>query len=303
MPGDHHQSAPARVSPRALIAAALAVFVLGGSPAPARAFTIYMTCQPAGDGTPQAGCTPLPLRWFQRPHLTYRIATTAPEEVPADAIAGLTRRGFDAWTDSFCDLLPRVELAGTVDVTLPTAPTDIRAAPDNVVVFIRDAAVWAQLGNSPSWIAITKISHNSDTGEIVDADILVNDGDYTFTIAERVKSGEVDFLSMFTHEAGHFFGLDHSTDPSATMFATYTVAAADAKDAASLASDDQLGACTLYTNVPVHVDPPPDGGLGCAGAGGDPLGAAGGAVALLALMRWRARWRAPRRRGSRRELM
>lgn len=292
MPSDHPESPPARVS---VVAALLAVFALAESGAPARAFTIYMTCQPAADGTPAKGCTPLPLRWFQRPRLTYRIATTVPEEVSVDLLAGLTRRGFDAWTDSFCGLLPEVELVGTADVTLATAPTDIRSAPDNLVVFIRDSNAWQQMGNSPSWIAITKISHNSDTGEIVDADILVNDGDYTFTTADRVKAGEVDFLSMFTHEAGHFFGLDHSTDPSATMFATYAAAVSDAKDAASLASDDQLGACTLYTNAPVHVDLPPDDALACNGARGDSDGALGGAGAVLAVMWWRRRRRARRR--------
>lgn len=253
----------------ALMIACVALTAGVGMIAPARAYEFYVTRD-----------TGQPLRWWQRDVLEYRISTVAPEEGSSDAIAGLVATAFDAWIDAPCGRAPEVTLAGPSIAPRATTPSSLRAEPDNVLVFIRSVSEWVRFKNSPTWIAITKIAHDPKTGEIVDADIEINDGGYVFSYDDTPAAGEVDFVAMLTHEVGHFYGLDHSAESAATMFATYATSPERAMDARTLARDDMDGVCSLYTDVPVHVVHDPDTGI--CGAGGSGLGAWGG-VALLAL--------------------
>lgn len=242
-----------------------------------RAYTFYMTKN-----------SEFPLRWWQRPEMIFTLSTVPPEETDAGSIQALIESAFDTWITTSCGLVPEVVYAGTSDAARATTPTSLRTEPDNLIVFIRSASEWTSSGNSPTWIAITKIAHDPDSGEIVDADIEINDGGYVFSYDDSPTRNQVDFLSMITHELGHFYGLDHSTEASATMYATYATSPQDATEARSLAQDDSDGICTLYADVPVHRDRDPDDG-GCCGSGpggGWPLAAFG--MILLGL---RVRWR------------
>jgi len=250
---------------------------LGFGMGEAHAYTFYET-----KGTLQ------PLRWWQRPVLEFRISTVEPEETANSNLLPLVEKAFDAWIDTACGLVPEVTFAGTSSATRRTEPSSLRAEPDNVIVFIRSVSEWTRFQRSPTWIAITQIAHDPETGEIVDADIEINDGGYAFSYDDSPATGEVDFLSMLTHELGHFYGLDHSTNTSATMFATYATSPEQAQEARTLAGDDRDGICALYTDVPVHVDPDDDDGV--CGAAGSGLGWSA-AVAAMLLMGLRRRVR------------
>lgn len=73
---------------------------------------------------------------------------------------------------------------------------------------------------SGSAAAITTVFYASDPGKpgdgaIVDADIQMNDLDFTFTIHENAgpikpNTQEADLENTLTHELGHFQGLDHT---------------------------------------------------------------------------------------------
>jgi hypothetical protein len=221
----------------------------------ADAYTFYMT----RDGQ-------FPLRWWQRPSMTFTLSTVEPEEISAASIEGLIAGALDTWISTPCGLVPEVVFGGVKDEPRATTPTSLRSQPDNLIVFIRSASEWSRTGNSPTWIAITKIAHDPDSGEVIDADIEINDGGYVFSYDDTTAANEVDVLSMITHELGHFYGLDHSTDPKATMYATYATTPEDAREARSLAQDDIDGICALYTDVPIHRDPSSDDET-CAGGG------------------------------------
>ncbi len=266
--------------------------LLGASLAPAaKAFKVYETC-----ATPQAkarceenGIEPEPVRWWRR-SLTFTLGKIEPGEFALSEMQGLVEAAMGAWTQASCagsnfaaGSVPPITYAGESDATKSTIPVSTSADPDNVFVFIRSASEWQRLGNQGSWIAITKFYHDEFTGEIVDADMEINDGGYKFSIDGTPDQGEVDFLSMLTHEAGHFYGMDHSADATATMYATYSQGAA-ATESRTLAPDDIDGVCSLYTNVPERKPPVTDSGKG----GGCTTGALGG-LSLLGLLALRRR--------------
>lgn len=187
-----------------------------------------------------------PLRWFQA-SLTYRISTVEPEEVSAVILPDLFEEAFSAWMDIPGCAIPEVSFAGATEVTGATTPLSLGDPADNVMVFIRDADAWVAKGHSRTWIAITLIASNTETGEIVDADMEINDGRFKFSVTDEVPPDHIDLIGTLTHEAGHFLGLDHSALPQATMYATYDIADPDDLTAArTLDEDDRQGVCALY---------------------------------------------------------
>ncbi|HRE87747.1 MAG TPA: matrixin family metalloprotease [Myxococcota bacterium] len=241
------------------------------------AYKLYMT---DGDA---AACAagdedkcPQPLRWWRR-ETVFTLGQVTPGEFALGEVRGLVEEAFDQWIDVDCattespnGVIPVVTFGGNSDAVSATRPATAKAEPDNLIVFIRSSAEWQRAGNSSTWIAITKIAHDQSTGEVVDADIEVNDGGFKFSIDGSPAQGpdpEVDFLSMLVHEVGHFYGLDHSLIEDATMFATYSQTVATATAARTIEQDDKEGVCALYTGVPTKTATPKEEG-GCHGGAG-----------------------------------
>lgn len=266
---------PSSLSPLLLLSALTALAstpLLSGS---AHAYTLYLTDgDPARCSAGETNYCPQPLRWWRRDTI-FTLAQVSPGEFELGLVRGLVETSFDAWMDADCaasaspnGLIPTVTYGGTSNATTSTPPLTARSEPDNVIVFIRSSSEWTRRGNQPTWIAITKIAHDQTTGEIVDADIEINDGGYKFSIDDSPEAGEVDFLSMLVHELGHFYGLDHSLVATATMFATYSQSAANATDARTLDPDDVEGVCKLYTDVPERISNEKKSGCQSGGLGG-----------------------------------
>jgi hypothetical protein len=154
----------------------------------------------------------------------------------------------------------------------------------HVIVFRDDA--WPH--NDPAnTLALTTVTFGVDSAEIFDADMEINSAQHTLSASEPPPPAAFDLQSIFTHEAGHFFGLAHATSPTAIMFAFYKTGAV------TLTQDDVDGVCSIY--------PPQQPGCGCVLAGAPTPGALVAQVALVALLgviacRWRTRpFRSPRR--------
>ncbi|PIE20241.1 MAG: hypothetical protein CSA66_01095 [Proteobacteria bacterium] len=233
------------------------------------------------------------MRWF-RPELTFRVSTVEPEEVSWDEMYAIVEASVASWDIAGCKI-PQVDVVGSADARTITTPTTLGEEPDNILVFIRSVARWNQLpGASRTQIALTFIAHDPQTGEIIDADIAVNDASYDFTTREDAAVG-IDLQAAITHEFGHFFGMDHSLDTAATMFANYGLDQSQRAAARTLEADDQDGVCALYEDVPTWSGGGGGGGGGalddsCAAGGSPaPVAAALGALLLLALSRRRHR--------------
>jgi MYXO-CTERM domain-containing protein len=163
--------------------------------------------------------------------------------------------------------------------------------------------------NGDGVIATTTTTTSRSTGEIFDTDIELNDSPasngsrFTFTTVTSLpctSPGEtgcvrIDVQNTVTHEAGHTIGLDHTSDPNATMFAS---APSGEISKRKLGADDIAGVCAIYPAGQASVktcsggsSPPSDsGGCGCSKAQTGP-GAALGALALALFLQIRRRSR------------
>jgi hypothetical protein len=120
------------------------------------------------------------------------------------------------------------------------------------VVWVDDVAVWNQRFSATE-LARTILIYRVQSGRLVDADIAVNLGGFDFAASQSCDAGRYDLWMTFTHELGHFFGLDHSLVEGATMEAKASPGECEGR---SLSLDDREGYCASY-DVPEPVEPEP----------------------------------------------
>ena len=95
---------------------------------------------------------------------------------------------------------------------------------------------------SASWphdalaLGVTTVSFDAETGRIVDADIEIN------LATGGLEISNVSYV--VAHEAGHYFGIDHSAEGTALMFAQTSLAGFDAPPL--LTADDVNAICLAY---------------------------------------------------------
>jgi hypothetical protein len=109
------------------------------------------------------------------------------------------------------------------------------------VIIFRDAQ-WPHPNDLNNTLGLTTITFDPGTGEIYDADMEIN-STVALTVSGPVPANGTDFMSIITHETGHFFGMAHSNDSQATMFAHYTPGTTYMRN---LSADDTAGICSIY---------------------------------------------------------
>jgi hypothetical protein len=118
----------------------------------------------------------------------------------------------------------------------------------NSILFVED---WNQNEDLPKdAFAVTLVWNLVKTGEIVDADMLLNPTLGSLSICGQTCPRSpivVDVQNVITHEAGHFLGLAHSDIVDATMSATAPVGETQKR---TLQNDDVEGICSIYGSLP-----------------------------------------------------
>ena len=127
----------------------------------------------------------------------------------------------------------------------------------NWVSFIHDEQTWKAQGEvtpvSSLVVALTVLTYDRNSGEIRDADVLLDDATHHFCVAPACAGERYDLQSTLTHECGHVLGLDHSADVESTMFAGADPGESKKR---TLESDDTMGVCTAYrTTCNACADP------------------------------------------------
>ncbi|MBX7096739.1 MAG: matrixin family metalloprotease [Myxococcaceae bacterium] len=137
-------------------------------------------------------------------------------------------------------------------------------------------------------LAVTIVTMNTTTHEIIDADIAFNtdryrfgDVDDTLSPDARLEGGVDDLQNTLTHELGHALGLKHNPADAAAVM--YPGAVTGEVSKRHLAADDRQGLGLLYDAA--MADAPP---VGCSAAGGGfPWWLGALAVAVIARPRQR----------------
>jgi hypothetical protein len=128
------------------------------------------------------------------------------------------------------------------------------AEPNLNVISMLTAAEWQREGFGASEFARTKLWYDEKSGEILGADIAFNPTIMPLLVcpdSTSCSADAVDLQNVITHEIGHFLGLAHSEDASATM---WCAAQRGDHEKRSLADDDAAGLCGVYKNGAAFID-------------------------------------------------
>ncbi|MFH1729732.1 MAG: matrixin family metalloprotease [Pseudomonadota bacterium] len=125
----------------------------------------------------------------------------------------------------------------------------------NVIEAVSDG--WQNLDFHPSEhaLAVTVSSFKND--EILDSDIHINCEYFDWSVVDSDSdsyTSKIDIQNIITHEAGHFYGLDHNSEsPDASSLeraaTMYYAASPGATNARSLEDDDMNGILHLYPSI------------------------------------------------------
>jgi hypothetical protein len=175
--------------------------------------------------------------------VSYALSRQASKQVSGSIAAKLVAQAFDAWQSVSCPLTgepPSISVSEALGRTSCTLAEYSRTGANANVVLFRDGE-WPY-DHAEDAIGLTSVAFDSVTGQILDADIEVN-ATVPLSVTDEVPSEHFDVLSILTHEAGHFLGLAHSTDPDAVMRPSYTSGTASLR----VPNDDDIaGICSIY---------------------------------------------------------
>jgi MYXO-CTERM domain-containing protein len=91
-------------------------------------------------------------------------------------------------------------------------------------------------------VAMTIAWHKEGSTVVTETDIVLNGRDHEWGVLSGQTTHKHDIQNVLTHEAGHFFGLGHSTHAEAAMYATKPPGEISKR---SLSADDRAGIAAL----------------------------------------------------------
>jgi hypothetical protein len=187
--------------------------------------------------------------WWRNACVGYSIQQNASKQVTLAQAEQAVATAFVQWTGTACPVDDAGQSRVSIDVR-DEGPVECdlvqynQDQPNQHVILFHDTD-WPY-DDSSNTLALTTVTYDPDTGEIYDADMEINAT--VSPIVVNVAPADVpddgyDFLSIVTHETGHFLGMAHSGDERATMFAHYQPGQTSMRD---LTEDDIDGICAIY---------------------------------------------------------
>jgi hypothetical protein len=183
---------------------------------PAQAYSVIL------DSTDSA------IRWGASPVSWYLAGASA--DVPTADVEAALKASFQPWQDVGCSA---ISFTYGGQKSNPTS---------GIAVTWRESSWDFTTGDALAVTTNWKLSASGASR----VEIIFNGVDFTWATSGGGPFSEVeDIADTATHEIGHAIGLDHSRDPSATMWFT----AQPGIDGSTLAADDERGVCFLYPSV------------------------------------------------------
>jgi hypothetical protein len=214
---------------RTLIGALVAVLLIAPT---AAAYVLYISPRNAD----------APLRWFQKSAVLI-FDTNPPQEIAQTVATEKILDAFQEWSNLSCDgaltTYPFTN-GGSINGGIVGFDDDPGAPNENLVMWVSSSNAWR---HGKGVVALTSLTYDVANGQIVDADIELNDAEFPFSASGEPQSNEMDLENAIAHEAGHFLGLDHSSKRLATMYAKAEPGETLKSD---LLGDDMDGFCALY---------------------------------------------------------
>jgi MYXO-CTERM domain-containing protein len=213
-----------------------------------------------------------PLVWTH-PCLSYAIDAQGSTWMDFDEVEAVVNEAFATWETTECPGgFPNLVFKPSEEPSICRRAEYNNKGNVNTIAFLedwKDPCAPENSGYEPLAFAVTIVWHDMETGEILDADMMINDqeaaprnagGPYANCPDSGCEGNDADLRSIITHEAGHFIGIGHSSIEEATMFASAERSSVDKR---TLAPDDIAAVCNIYPpgNLDDSCDATPTGEL------------------------------------------
>lgn len=222
---------------------------------PARALAWCQATTGAASAACPSACSSagIPVHWGTR-EIEYAFNGRGFPGLEQTAVKNAVAAAFGSWAQVPCAGHPLgfrfFPLSMSTDLTVGPGS----AEPNLNVISLLTPAEWQREGFGASEFARTKLWYDDKTGEILGADIAFNPSVMPLSVCPASTScsaDAVDLQNVVTHELGHFLGLAHSEDVSATM---WCAAQRGDQEKRTLADDDKAGLCAIYKNGAAFID-------------------------------------------------
>lgn len=157
---------------------------------------------------------------------------------------------FRSWSQVVCADGKTASMAFVPLEDVPCKRAEYNKAGKNVNVVLFQDEDWKYRGIDGT-LAKTNATFDTETGEILDADIEVNSAFNQLTVSDESGKVQYDLQAILTHEVGHFLGIGHTSDDRAAMYPAYSPGTLAIR---KLGTDDRDAVCTAY---------PPNNGVAC----------------------------------------
>jgi hypothetical protein len=250
----------AKIAAACLVACSLALL--------ARPVSAYPYCRKTTCGDcpldPTTGCPTggRPLFW-RRSCVGFSLNIAGGDQIDFDTATSYAHQAFETWNAVTCPQaggaptpLPiRAKNIGPVDCAHIEYNSDGPNA--NIIVFRQ--GTWPYPGDAVNALAFTTVTFDSETGEILDADMEINGLNEFLVPGMKGSVEDYDLPTIMTHEAGHFFGLAHSLEYNSVMQPVVPPRV----QRTTLGQVDIDGICAIYPPPahPIACDYAPNGGF------------------------------------------